>query len=462
MKEKKPSNYVKKVLIVSSPTCEPDKTQTSLVYLGTILQKLHIDFEILDLSGTIDYFDAPKEFYTPCDSQYWLSSRIFYEASWLDNYLPDLLIDYDAILYSALFSPDILIHSRHSLNQRKYNSDCISVIGGSALSALNNEQLSIISEIFDYVCIGVDVESLITQVMQDDKFSTHDSVGQIIRNHELLKVQPEYKLVNIKDFVTVYSGHGCNWGNCRFCNSSKIYNKSYYFRPATEIADDFEKISNLNSKISDVMLSSDSFTKKNIFEVASLLKQKKINIPYNIMLRGGEWITEEFGELLRESGCTDVFIGAEALNDDILSIINKGINSHQLIRTVEILSKYVKVIIGLILFIPHITEKQLNEQLSTLEKLLPCLTSIEPEILSVVNRSEFADYPTKYGMKLWETEKNINDSWCYGLSADIPWTFENDRYAKIWFDHCKKLQRLTDGLVQSHYWHSVDDVRSRF
>lgn len=38
-----------RVLLVSSPTCEPDKTQTSLAYLATTLKKLGAEFELLDL-----------------------------------------------------------------------------------------------------------------------------------------------------------------------------------------------------------------------------------------------------------------------------------------------------------------------------------------------------------------------------------------------------------------------------
>ena len=63
---------------------------------------------------------------------------------------------------------------------------------------------------------------------------------------------------------------------------------------------------------------------------------------------------------------------------------------------------------------------------STLKKIFPHLNAVEPEILSVVRGTEFANHPEKYGVKLWATERMINDSWCYGFSHDIPWTFSND------------------------------------
>ncbi len=92
-----PQVMLNKGLIVSSPTCEKDKTQASLIYIATILNKLGIQFDLLDLSGSINYFDPPKEFYSPCDSEYWLSPRIFHDASWLDDFLPGNLTEFDAV-----------------------------------------------------------------------------------------------------------------------------------------------------------------------------------------------------------------------------------------------------------------------------------------------------------------------------------------------------------------------------
>lgn len=419
-------------LIVSSPTSKKDKTQTSLVYLSTILNKLNVEYDLADLSGTIDYFDPPREFFSQWNSKHWLSSKIFYDAKWLDNYLPKDFKKYNAIFYSALFSPDIFLHGRHSINQKNNFPDCKTIIGGQAISCLNQRQLSVLSDVFDYVCAD-------------------NNIGKLI--------QPNYELTNIKDFITIYSGDGCNWNKCRFCNSKKI---KYHTRPAVEIASDLEQIARINPDIKDVMLSSDSFTRKDLIEIASCLKKKESKIPYNIMLRGESWITEKISKLLHESGCTDVFIGAESLNNEILKIVNKGTNTKNITNAVENLSNYMKVTLGLMLFIPHITEKQLEKQLLTLEKILPYVYDIEPEILSVIQGTEFACHSEKYGIKLWATNRTINDSWCYGLSPDIPWTFSNPQDAKTWFKHYDKLKNLIKDFVQPHYWDSIDYVRERW
>ena len=312
------------------------------------------------------------------------------------------------------------------------------------------------------MCIGYDVEYLMTQVIESIKKPGTNPASRLIKTNGVERMQPDYELIEIKPFLTVYSGNGCNWGKCRFCNSANLFGHRHYSRPSVEIADDFEKIAQLNGKIDDVMLSSDSFTQQGLSELGSCLRERQLNVPYNLMLRGEKWVTGELGKLLRESGCTDVFIGAESLDDELLQIVNKGVSSKNIIDAINNLSKYVKVTLGLMLFIPCVTEKQLDEQLRVIEKLLPNVNDIEPEILSVNQGTEFASQPEKYGIKLWATERTINDSWCYGLTPDIPWAFCNKREAEIWFKHYARLRSLLEGFVQPHYWDSIDHVRLRF
>ena len=83
-------------------------------------------------------------------------------------------------------------------------------------------------------------------------------------------------------------------------------------------------------------------------------------------------------------------------------------------------------------------------------------------VLLAVHEIEFADQPEKYGVKLWASERTINDSWCYGFSPDIPWTFLNDCDADVWFKHYDKLKPLIEDCVQPHYWDAIDYMRLRF
>jgi len=449
-----------RVLLVSSPTCEPDKTQASIVYLATTLNKLGVEFEVLDLCGALDYFDPPAEFLSPWKSESWLSTRIFADAQWLDRFLPNRYTGYNAVFYSALFSPDILIHGRHSFNQKLCFPNCQTIIGGSALSTLNDRQLSVVSQAFDFVCTGYDVGEMVNRVLAQERSESRLHRPKHISTNGHVSIQPDFQLVDVKRFITSYSGHGCNWGKCRFCNSA--LNCGHFFRPISETLEEFDQLSCFNGKLQDVMLSSDSFSEDHLKRLATCLVSRKSDVPYNIMLRGENWVTEELGDLLRRSGCTDVFIGAEALSDGPLQTLNKGLDSSSILTAVKNLSPCVNVILGLILFVPGTTESQLDEQLKNIEATLPHVTAFEPEILSVIQGTEFARCPEDYGIRLWPNDKSINDSWCHGLSPDIPWIFENEKEIETWFRHCDDLKGILSDLVEPQYWDSIDAVRMRF
>lgn len=414
-----------KALIVSSATSDKVDMPAGVVYLATIFDILSIPFDILDLSGSIDYFDPPEELLTNNSVKDWLSPYV----SWIDKYLPEQCAEVDLICYSALFSPDIIVYARHFAKQKKENPKCIGIIGGTALNNLNKKQRRTISRMFNIELSGYRFDNIL----------------------------PNYSRVKIKPFVTVYGGEGCTWGKCRFCNSNGNYKPVL----TNKLLANFRQLQALNG-IFDVMVSSDCFSKEKLEILASSLIQENIKVPYNIMLRGEKWVSKELGRLLSESGCTDIFIGVEALHNDILRIINKGIDAQTLSKAVINLSGFVKVQIGLILFIPGVKEKWLNEQLCFLEKILSYVDTIDLEILSVVQGSEFAKNPKKYGIKLNPSGPSINDSWCYGLSPDIPWVFSNKAEIDIWFKYIDKLYNLIKDFVEPCYWENIDAVKARF
>jgi hypothetical protein len=178
------------------------------------------------------------------------------------------------------------------------------------------------------------------------------------------------------------------------------------------------------------------------------------------MLRAEPWVTEELGEQLAKLGCTEVFIGAEGLHDEILQLLNKGLSMENIVSVIRALSKFVDITIGMILFVPNVSKIALDSQLRHLEAILPFVWSIEPEILTVVNGSEFAESPSDYGIILNATERVINDSWCFGLSQDIPWTMSDPRQIENWFQHAAELRHLCGDRVSPECWTNVDRLKA--
>jgi len=430
-------------------------TQAGLVYLVTGLARAGYDFQLHDLSGGISYFNSPEELHSRCDSQLWMNPQAIKSAEWMDSYLP--LVDQvsDIVFFSSLFSPDVVFHARYSYNIKTVSPRSVTIIGGAALAGLRDEQLDILRHFFDYILIGHDVGAFLKDHLKENITSLPE--GIVIRELKPPQFRPDYSLVDVKDFVTVYSGHGCYYGKCNFCDYPARAYQNVYFKDSNEVARELRDISKAQPDVNNIILTQDSYAKKELFKVANAISQQSGgHIPYNLMLRAEPWVNENIGEALAQSGCTDVFIGAESLDDGILRILNKGITADNIVNSIKVLSEYVDITIGMILFVPGINEKSLNLQLQRIEDILPYVHSVEPEVLTVMIGSGFAREASKYGIVLNATDDLLNDSWCFGLSQDIPWTMSDASLMKKWFEHIHKLRKLLSEKVKPEYWGAIE------
>ena len=444
--------------VVSSLTSEKGMTQAGLVYLCTALERAKYKFQVVDLSGKIVYFYPPDELHSKCNSPSWMNPDSIRYGDWMDHYLPSIDQVGDLVFFSSSFSPDIVFHARYSHNLKTSNPKVTTAIGGVALATLRKEQLELLTRFFDYVLIGHDIDTLLRQVLNNE--SRPKEHGEIVRAIAAPEFRPDYSLIPLDDFVSVYTGHGCYYSKCRFCDYPARAYQKIVFRCCSDVANDIHCIYQLRPTVRDIVLTQDSYTQEHLLETAREIGRYGGHIPYNLMLRAETWVTGEIGEILASSGCTDVFIGAEALDDELLQILNKGMTAYDILNAVKVLSEYVDVTIGMILFVPGVSKGALRSQLKRLEELLPYLYSIEPEVLTVVNGSAFARDPSRYGIILHATENLLNDSWCFGLSQDIPWTMADSQLIEIWLRYVDELRELCSEYVKPEYWSAVQFLRT--
>lgn len=443
--------------VITSLYSKKDMTQAGVVYLSSALSNAKILPDIIDLSGSLEYFNSPKELYSEYNSENWLNPNCITQGVWMDKYLPSSIEQNNIVFFSSLFSPDVVFHSRHSHNIKQINPNIITAIGGCAISSLNKDQIDFISLFFDYILIGHDVSSLVKVVLNGKMTPPEQCV--IEKRIEPPKFTPNYSLLPLGKLVTVYSGHGCYYGKCRFCDYPARSYQKLVFRYPKDVAFDVNQIYQLQPNIEDIVLTQDSYTKKHLIETANEIKHYGSHIPFNLMMRAEHWVSDELGKMLANSGCTDVFIGAEAMDNDILAVLNKGVTVNDIFHSIKVLSEHVDVTIGMILFVPGISKKSLYNQLNNVEKLLPYLNYIEPEVLTVVQGSEFALNPSKYGIKLYGNQNLLNDSWCFGLSQDIPWTMSDSSLMEEWFHFSSLMKGLCINHVKPDYWHAIEQLK---
>ena len=357
-------------------------------------------------------------------------SRSIFDESWIDKYLPGVEKRYDYIYASALFSMDIIFQGRYVKKCKEIYPRTKAKIGGAAVKNLGLNQLPAILSVFDEISEGP------------------------------LYVLPNYNLdsYKIKKFVTVATGTGCDWGKCRFCNSGK---EKYSLVSLDKIVEEFLCISRISD--SEVMLSSDSIPIVKISDLFLRLINVGNKQKYNLMMRADKKIDVLFSENLKRSKCSDVFIGGEILDDTGLLMVNKGITVETIKDIVKNLSNAgINVQLGLILFLPYTTERQLDNQLHNLEEILPYINRIELESLSVLYNSDFHNDSVAYGINLYPKKNFIFPPWCYGLSPDIPWGFKNDTDYFIWERHIDSLRKLTEGYVSEEYWWHTDYIKENW
>jgi len=312
--------------------------------------------------------------------------------------------------------------------------------------------LRLLACFFDYVLIGYDIEHLLATVL--DGRRRRNGRGRITKAMDAPAFRPDYSLLPLEDFVTVYTGHGCYYAGCRFCDFPSRSDRRVSLREPHEVAQEVLSILRLKPDVEDVFLTQDAYTRDYLHLTAREIERLCGTAPYSLMVRAEPWVREETGEALVRSGCTDVFIGAEGLDDEILARLNKGLAVQDIVDAVRALGQFVNVTIGMILFVPGVSDRARQSQLKRLESILPHLDGIELEILTVVNGSEFARNPARYGIVLNATENVLNDSWCFGLSQDIPWTMADPGEIPKWLRHIKDLRSLCGDLVPPVCWES--------
>lgn len=417
-----------KYLILTSPTTSKNISQSSIFYLKAFLSKNDVEINIMDLSGTIDFYNPPSEMFEN-QTDLWQSELIFNE-DWIDAWIPECKENYDHIYASALFSMDIILQGRYVKRCKEVDPGIRATIGGPAVKNLDARQLKAVSSVFDEVFTG----SL-----------------SIWPNY----ISDSYKL---KKFVTVATGTGCNWGKCRFCNSGR---EEYSLKNLDAIAAEISYIAMVSD--SEVMLSSDSIPISQINELSVKLINKGHDRKYNLMMRADEKVDMAFSESLKESGCSDIFVGGEILDDTGLQTVNKRVTVDAIKSTVGNLSAAkIDVQLGLILFLPSVSKYQLENQLRNLEELLPYINKVELESLSILYGSDFHKNSDSYGIDLYPEKNPIFPAWCYGLSPDVPWGFKDDADYFMWEKHIDLLRQMTNGYVDEEYWWHVDYIKENW
>ncbi|MFK8037954.1 MAG: radical SAM protein [Crocinitomicaceae bacterium] len=151
---------------------------------------------------------------------------------------------------------------------------------------------------------------------------------------------PAWDLIDIKPYQKAWQQHGyfsinlattrgCPY-KCNWC-AKPIYGNRYNSRSPEHVVNEIKLMQSL-FKFDHIWFGDDIFGLKPswVQDYNSVLKKNEINIPYKIQSRADLLLKDDTIDNLAESGCDEVWIGAESGSQKILNAMDKGTSLAQI------------------------------------------------------------------------------------------------------------------------------------
>lgn len=205
-----------------------------------------------------------------------------------------------------------------------------------------------------------------------------------------------------------YSSQGCP-GACAYCADAGIYQRHWSGLKAERVV---EEVTDL---VHTYNLEQINFSDANFFANQQRVKQicegfieQKLNIRWVASARADAFhrYKPEILELIRDSGCQRVIIGAESASEPVLKLINKGATAEDVVKTTKVLRDYnLGATYDFITGFPHPPGTPAMETARDLLQFIEGLKNIYPDVRTKI--FVFTPYPgtplydlaVEYGME---------------------------------------------------------------
>ncbi len=154
---------------------------------------------------------------------------------------------------------------------------------------------------------------------------------------DLQKYFDTWKNAHGESSVSVSTMRGCPY-TCKWC-SRAVYGLSYRRRSPELVADELEELQR-NYTFDSIWFVDDVFTvnHKWMREFAAVIAERKIKIRYEIISRADR-LNEEMLDLLAESGCVRIWIGAESGSQKIIDAMDRRVDVMQVREMIQLTRK---------------------------------------------------------------------------------------------------------------------------
>ena|SRR5215204_975454 len=221
--------------------------------------------------------------------------------------------------------------------------------------------------------------------------------------------------------INLNTMRGCPY-SCKWC-SRAVYGSSYRRRSPALVADEIQYLKQ-NYDFDMIWFVDDVFTinHKWLREFVNEMESRQVKVPYEIITRADR-LTEEVVQLLKQSGCFRVWIGAESGSQKIIDAMDRRVKVDDVRKMIQLVKSY-GIEAGTFIMLGYPGENETD-----IEETLHHLKTSNPDHYTIT-----VAYPIK-GTPLYAEVENL-------FVEDLPWNNSTDRdidfkrtYNRKYYDH---------------------------
>lgn len=143
-------------------------------------------------------------------------------------------------------------------------------------------------------------------------------------DRSLIDLDLYYTVADGAKMTSMYTSRGCPY-RCVYCN---VIEKSFYYRSANKIVDEFEHILNLG--IEEIHIFDDTFNlnRQRVMDMCNEILRRGLKVRWNARVRIYPF-DREMLTLMKKAGCERLHVGVESLDPTVLKYIRKKITLEQ-------------------------------------------------------------------------------------------------------------------------------------
>jgi anaerobic magnesium-protoporphyrin IX monomethyl ester cyclase len=344
-----------------------------------------------------------------------------------------------------------IINARKIAEYTKKNSKIPVLFGGWFPTAFPEVVLA--EDFVDLIIMKqgeIPFRELIVKLLDDTKdFETIKGLGY--KNNNILIINESNNWTNVFEFPRIdfnkininnyfennnmfryIATQGCNC-NCNFCTFSMIKEIRHFTNQPEKIIEDITYLKNNIQGLTHFSFIDDNFFSNRTFvlKVCDLLVKYHTNITWNASAHIKQFLTlynEDDIKIIKESGCSMIWCGAESGDNKILEKINKNFNRNDVIKILRLLRKnQIAASFNLMVAFPPNPAKDFNKTLKFIMHLLLIDRSLEVAVNFYMpfTKNEYYLEATKLGFSIPKTYAAFEKMLSSGL--EMKWIKNNMR-----------------------------------